>query len=548
MNQRIWGQWAKALIGASMACGCGSRDAVWDTPISSSVGVASLRNAVVLLDSNLGRALTLTASPDQTIAVHSSTIGKPVLSTATSPDGSRFFALSAGQERLLPGSEGPALTVFDKDHLEDPRRYELPDALNAIALDPTGKLAIVYAGSPTGGAFITNPNELIFVDLSVAPGADAVHRRNLPSSSGGAPRRMTFTDPLHLPAGDRRLLLVETDRDVLLLDPDHLEFPEISLPVTDPHTDARALSPTGLAIDPGDPSTLRPPVIALRTDRDDSVILYTLGPSNNPPPANDFAPTPNTVYVGGVVSDMVFVDTAKGKRLAALVPGSTPVARLVDVTDNTILTAALGASYDAMTILSSPSGGSDRILLWSKKGQAGAVALWDLNKLPDAIYADIDTLKSIETLNLNAPVGSVLDVPEKTLKVLQTSSGSLYVLDTANRTTSPLNTSSYVTLRFAPQGSRAWVFERGQPRLAQVALEKPEVLPVAIDRQVDDVFEIDRMGGGRALIALHRTRPNDDGGQRGPGGDLGVTVFDADFPDATTSRRYSSLMLERLAP
>ena len=92
-------------------------------------------------------------------------------------------------------------------------------------------------------------------------------------------------------------------------------------------------------------------------------------------------------------------------------------------------------------------------------------------------------------------------------------------------------------------GLRAW-----QPKLAQVALEKPEVVPVAIDRQVDDVFEIDRMGGGRALVALHRTRPNDDGGQRGSGGDLGVTVFDADFPDATTSRRYSSLMLERLAP
>ena len=204
--------------------------------------------------------------------------------------------------------------------------------------------------------------------------------------------------------------------------------------------------------------------------------------------------------------------------MAALVPGSAPVARLVDVTDNTTLTAALGTAYDSMTILSSPSGGGDRLLLWSKKGQAGAVALWDLNKLPDAIYADIDTLKSIETLNLSAPVGSVLDVPDKTLKVLQTSAGSLYVLDTANRTTSPLNTSSYVTLRFAPQGSRAWVFERWQPKLAQVALEKPEVVPVAIDRQVDDVSRSTAWGVG--VRWSHFTGPDrmtteDNGGQAG---------------------------------
>jgi len=543
----------------ALATGCGGRGAQWDTPVGAPVTALGLRNGAVLVDANLNRAVILRAGADQTLAIDTAPLGKNIASAVASSDGSRIFVLSQGvPTRLSSADEGPSLTVIEAARPTVPKRYELPDALTSLAIDPAGRFAIVYAGDNPGGSFIKNPNELIFVDLAADPKPkENPFLHTLPSNVGGSPKRLTFTPPLHFARSDRRLLVVETDRDLMLVDLDDRSRPEISLPVTDPRTDARPLAPAGIAVDAGDPSAVmdRPPVIAVRTTTDDNVLLYTLRPSTDPS-SDDFAPTPNLAFVGGVPSDIAFVHTNQGARLAALVPSPTPTGLLVKVDDNQTLTAKLTVPYQQMSLVtgsvSGASGGGDQLLLWSGSGSVNSIAIWDLGKVPDAAYNDIDTLKSVETLNLSGPVGSVVSVADPTLKVLTTSSRSLYVLDLARHKASPLNTTADVGLRFSLAGDRAWAFLQGAPNLAQIALGGPDVVPVVIDRAVDDVLEIERDGGGKALLAFHGIGPSTlsvvarstSSARAG----VGVTVFDASTPDAATSRRYSSVMLERLMP
>ena len=545
-----------AFAAGALLAGCGGRGAEWDS-LPQAVLMGRLRNAAVLVDTSLNRGLVITARPDQHLDFSAVRLGKRIASVTTSTDRERTFVLSQGDEILLRSTdEGPALSVIEASNVGQVKRYELPDVLTALALDPVGRYAVVYAGSSTSGSFVQNPNELIVVDLTAPPSKDNPTRRNLPSNIGGSPQRLTFTPPLHLPAGDRRLLVVETDRDVMLLDLEHPERPEVSLPVKDPRTDSRALSPEGISIDPGQVGSQgRSPALAIRTNRDDNVIIYTLGPSNREPPENDFIPTPNAAVVGGVPSDIAFVNTNQGPRLAVMVPSPAPTAFLIKVDDSQTLSAKFSAAYQRLTPVAGFSadttGFGDQVLLWSTNSSASSIAFWDLNKVPDMPSgSNIDTLKSIDTLNLNGTVASVVNVPERSLKIVETSSRGLYVLDPQQHLTSALNVTGNVALRYSREGDRAWAFESSQKALRQILLDGAHVVRVDIERPVADVVEIERNDGGRALLALHSM-----GGGTGdrtasslPGVSIGVTVFDALSPNAAESRSYAAVLLERLAP
>jgi len=542
-----------AAAGAALLAACGGRPAEWDA-VPTSFYLGQLRDAAVLVDPALNRALVITARADQTLGFSAVRLGKKIVSTTTSADRHRVFVLSQGdEERLRPTDEGPALSVIEAGHANQVKRYELPDTRTSLALDPAGRYAIVYAGDSTSGSIINNPNELIVVDLAAEPSANNPTRRSLPSNIGGSPKNLTFTAPLHLPAGDRRLLVVETDRDVMLLDLEHPERPEVSLPVKDPRTDSRALLPAGIAVDPGQAgSPGRFPALAVRTNLDDNVIIYTLGPSDKNPPDNDFIPTPNAAVVGGVPSDIAFVNTNQGPRLAVMVPSPTPTGFLIKVDDNQTLSARFTAGYQRISPVAgfaSDSATGDQLMLWSTDGRTNSIAFWDLDKVPNIPFGSIDTLKSVDTLNLNGSVASVVSIPERNLKIVETTSRALYVLDPEQHLTNALSTSGKVTLRYSSEGDRAWAFAPSQKALARIELAGAHIVAVDIDRPVADVVEIERSDGGRALLALHTISAGSSSSpDQFAGPTVGVTVFDALAPSAAQSRRYAAVLLEGLAP
>ncbi|MET0591290.1 MAG: hypothetical protein ABW133_01235, partial [Polyangiaceae bacterium] len=285
---------------------------------------------------------------------------------------------------------------------------------------------------------------------------------------------------------------------------------------------------------------------------DDNVIIYTLVPSERLPPENDFIPTPNAAVVGGIPTDIAFVNTNQGPRLAVIVASPVATGFLIKVDDNQTLSAKFEQSYQRF----SPVAGfapdatrGDQLLLWSTDGRANAIAFWDLDKVPNIPFGSIDTLKSVETINLSGPVVDVTSIPEQNLKIVATSNRSLYVLDPAQHQTSALNATATVSLRYSYEGDRAWAFQPSQKELAQITLSGAHVSKVDVDVAVSDVIEIDSQGGGRALLALHMPNVVGSDGRSGyyANSSFGITVFDALSPRAASSRRYSAVLMEGIA-
>ena len=223
---------AAGFVLASLSLGaCGDRNPAWDTPFvrGDSVG---LTGSVAVVDQNRNELLMLTSPSELSLVTKRLAVGKNIVAAVPSRDRERLFVLSRGDERRLRESdEKPKLIVVKGDTQPSIERiYELGDPAQSLILDPVGDWAVVY---DTGGV-VVNSNELVLVDLAESNSAAALHPTTL-HSTGGQPERFTFTSPLTLPSGaQHRLLVVETNQDLSILDLAAPDKPEVrvSLPKT----------------------------------------------------------------------------------------------------------------------------------------------------------------------------------------------------------------------------------------------------------------------------------------------------------------------------
>jgi hypothetical protein len=174
---------------------------------------------------------------------------------------------------------------------------------------------------------------------------------------------------------------------------------------------------------------------------------------------------------------------------------------------------------------------TDVALLWAQgSGVASGVALWTLSGAIGKPY------QSVEVLQVTEPIASVLAVPAPNLKVLETQSGAgkndFFVLDLLKRTANKLRTTSSSKLVPSSDGKRLWAYASGGTDLAQFDLGTLAPTPLTTTLPISAVFDVEKSGGGYALIALHAQ------------GAFGATVFDALAPDPAKSRVYPALLLE----
>ena len=226
-----------ALCGAIVAlAACGDRPGAFDAPITS-VKAFGLENDVAVVDDAAHRVVLLAPSAEQRLERASVPVGKGIIRSEVSLDGKRLFVLSTGDLTRKKGSdEKPSLTVVEGGAA---RRYALEAPHSGLAIDPLGRWAAIFAAPVSAGGtaqatFVENPNEIVVIDLA-APVETAVTPRTL-RSFGGLPQRVSFTSQLLLPGGPRRLVVVETDQDVALLDLDNVrakpQRPEITVRLT----------------------------------------------------------------------------------------------------------------------------------------------------------------------------------------------------------------------------------------------------------------------------------------------------------------------------
>ncbi len=530
----------KALVLLLALTACGDRPDEYGASIASPVKSFALGDRVALLDSSAHRVALLTPAAGQELDRSFVDVGKGPIDAKASPDAKRLFVLSAGDvPRRKDKNERPSLTLLEG---ATARHFALESPHSAFTLDPRGRYVALFAAPATGpsqSAFVENPNEIVIVDLE-APAEAAVTPRTL-RSFGGRPQRVTFTDTLLLPGGPRRLLVVETDQDVHLLDLDNVRRtpvrPEITVRLTSGNT-ATAVRPAAVAIDDGDPARNDDARIAIRASNDSSVYVLTLvaPPPGEVPEApgtelNDFFPQTNQTDVGGIPGDIRFVRTDAGLRLAAVVP-ATKKAVLVDPATSINVDVELAEPYSQISLITSVVGGAsgaDTALLYGSAGTRG-IAFWSLGKTLDRNY------RTVEVVSLSTTVKNVLDVPppRPELKVVEGEGSSFFVLNLASRTAAPLTTLGAATLHVAPDGERLWAFEKNTPKLAQVTLGNLHPITLPLDRPLDAVHDVARPSGGRALVAIDAR------------GAVGATVLDALAPDTASSRSYYGILLEGL--
>ena len=518
--------------------GCGGRSDVWSQPVGN-VQAYGLAQAVVLLDPPAHRAVALGVNGKGALTETALPTGHQIVASTVGPNANagHLYILTAGHRGGLGDTqpdEAPGLTIVDGTTTPATSRTialdVLTDPLDGLAIDPTEHWVVLYAASGTNAAFVTNPNQLVVVDLTAAatpPRTIALH------SFGSHPETLVFSPELMLPLGPSHLLIVQSADALSLLSLDDATKPEITVRLADA-TAVTSPHPAQIVVDDGDPTKTDDARIGIRFDGQTDVMTLQLEPAAGP---NGYSPTINLAEVGGVPSAIAYVRTDGGLRLAALVPGSSS-AVLVDPVTTVTSQVSLPAGYGSLSLVTASTASAtaaaasaDTALLWNAGAPQAGVAFWELGQAAGKPF------RSIETVGIDATVNGVEDVPgmNSALKVLSTASaGAFYVLDLDDRTATPLLTASAdVSLVVSPIGARVWAFAAGGTSLASTDLATKSVRTLEVDTPVTAVFEIGPTTGTRTLVALHA-------GVEG----VGATLFDAATPDDASRRIYGSLLTE----
>jgi hypothetical protein len=524
-----------ATVGLLLS-GCGGRSSEWATP-PSGVVAQGLQSSVALVDSTVNRTLVLSVNDDLTVTPTSIPIGDGFTTSATTVDGSKLLILSQGDVPVQPGSDqGAALEVIADEVVTNgtvttpPTRaqtYPLSSPMSNLTIDPLGNYAVVFASS-SDRSFVENPNELAIVDLTQAPNGTANPVPLTLRSFGGTPQSFVFTPVLQTPGGPRRLLVVLTDRDVGLIDLSAQSLGDITVQLSA----TEILTPAAVTVTPGDPASGTNGSLAILLDNDPDIILVDLVPPASTA-AHSFGASPTVVTADGIPTDIAFVTTNAGLRLAALVPSNNSLT-LIDPATRVMSNVDLGAPFENMSLVTSQVGaaanGGDVALLWSQS--SSQIAFVSLGSAVASSYS------SVQTLTLEQAIQAVINVPpgpagtDPLMLLAGVDNSTFFVLDLVTRTESPITSSGgNTTLTVAPTGDRVWLYDPGDFSLGSLTLPRLETTYWTLSTRINAAFEVTRPSAELALVTVDSE------------GDVDLTVLDGENPTVNGSHNYAAVLL-----
>ena len=516
------------LVSLGLLAGCGEREEIFSRS-RRVLGPLPLAGHVAWVDAAREDLVTVEPVASSggrfTFRVERQPIGRnPVLLGAT-PDLSRALVLTHG---TAGGSgfdeEDERLYLLDPTGEEDARVYPLRSPFDALSLSDDGRWGIVWFA----GGVAVNPNEIAVARLDEVPAED--NPVLLPIRSyGSRPMEIRYLSDLTIGARERQLALFFSERYVTFLDLENLDH-RVTTVFLSARDEAAIVRPRDAVVAVGDATDPEgaEPYVFLRAPAVSDVFAVNL--KDNPSPAeadqNDFTPSVNVIPVPSAPDDFAVFEGAGGPSLLAVHPaGSTSAVTVVDPRTTASWTVPLDAHAVAVRVFPNVP---------TRDGRRQVAVLWDQGNRSETsagflILDDVEDRlrRNLETIDLGAPVMGMVPTgdPLRVLLVHDSVSGSVSILDVADRTVDRLGVSLVTgTLATHPEG-RSFFFASPEPdRLSMLELETGHAEDIRLDASPAALFALPGFtdGGrlrGRALAVDH-------------GLDAGyLTVLPLDAPD-----------------
>lgn len=491
-----------------------------------------LADRVAFIDKSSATAFILDPA-DASLAPRMVRVGKAPIAAEKHKASNKLLVLSKGDTGSVDEPPTPAeLDVIDANPAVPVERHALDGRFDSMAQSEDGRFVVLYHRADQANQIdgtLYNPNELYLVDFASARETGKSIR-----SLGSVPTDIVFSPPL-VPLGSRRLAVVLAPNYVTLLDLDHPERTEISVPLC-----ARS---TGCAVNPKqilfDAANLRIFVRAEGTSDIFQIELRATPPDPLAPPDplhNDFRASASMQAVGGIPADMVLYQSAMGIRLAVAAPSTGLV--VIDPGTSDTVSIPTSIPIDRIVPFADALGASHALLIDTQRGSTSV------------LFAALSSVESSRTLALEdhaigTAVGDVIPLLEQRMVVLMAGSRSgntaVTVVDVDAQSFRQIGSGSTlanaIVEKRAP--SRLWGVTSGtllsymnlSPRpnepvgTGEIWLDQPIV---SIDPLVEPSAD-----GHRYLVIGH---PDSSG--------LGnVTFLDADHPDRALARTAYGFLL-----
>jgi hypothetical protein len=518
-----------SLALATAVAGCNASIAnPLDLPRASVTVIAE--RAVVAADTHAKRVAVLVPGVEGTLARTYLPLASPPVQVITSDDGARTFVLTAGVEktRTAPAIAPELIVIGVAGSSVVEARYPMPRGSARLWLDPLGAYVAVTPAAAGSGALVTNPDALALVKLDAPASATNPVVRSLVRSESVS-EAIVFSPSLTTPRGAKRFLLGVGVREVALVDLaaafTAAPAPDTKVPLTSSGATS-SLRPLKVRFDDGDPAATGDARLAFALAGEGSILTATLA-ANDAPAAgeSDLRAIVNLTDVGAPVSDLDFLATPDGLRIAALTP-SRARAVLADPATSLVTPVPLARAYASLRVLPSSSGST--VLLAQPGGSTGAVALWDVPRTADQPYRAVEPVVDV------AKLASVRPIPGSSTRFLVTGEGGyeLVVLDVATRATTAVDVAGASSVQLSRDGERAYVVPAsGATTFAALNLRTFAASPFAAGLPRGAVGELRRADGTPVVAVIH--------------GDAGasLSLFDPQRPEAL-GVRWDDLLTE----
>jgi hypothetical protein len=421
-----------AGLSVALASACGGQDKRVGMAVGRPMDVTSITDHVVFIDHARSEAVLLDVSQNSPPAGPSIVplVTSPTLFEARRGHPDQLLVLSAGHidDGLAP-FENPGLTIVDA-HGKNRTFPPYTSAYDGLAQSDDGATALLYFKESTVShdSALFNPNEVALVDLEKGDAPELLPTRTL----GGTIQGVAFSPPAFAIDGSpRRLTVTLFDTYLNIIDLDHIDLPQFSLPLGCVEVSGRPcpkISEIHLAqILFSDAE----PKMYVRATGSNDIFVVTLSPRAGDATKNDFYPSVNQVGAGTGPKDMALFDDQGKHRLLVASPGSSEV--VVIDSNNRATNVPLGSPADHIYLFQGPSPTDAVTATRALVSQAGTsvVTFLNLTKLTDGGMDTVESHSISETYQDPIPFGdhtvilrhtntglSVLDLWERTVGVI----------------------------------------------------------------------------------------------------------------------------------